>query len=436
MMAFQNKNKTKVTIKLSEDLYKEIWVDLERAHDHAAERVGFTFGRTEKLDENRYVIVLNKYAAVSDEHYVEDSSVGAHINAEAIAGGMREGIKSQTGVFHTHKHWGNDIPQFSYTDLKSLPKLVRSFQVESDQIHGLFLLNEDGVNCLVWLPGISEAIYAEKIVVVGYNMRFIYPGESSVDKVPDQLQRQSFLGPKSHWLLRKAKVCIVGLGGGGSHIMQQLSHVGIGNFVLCDPDIVERTNLNRMVGSTVKDVAEKSPKVAVAKRLIKGVLPSSNVTEIVDSWENSIGEIHDSDVVVGCLDTVQGRRDLEAECRRFLIPLIDIGMDVHGVKPFDIRGQVILSMPGDCCFQCMEFITEENLKKEAERYGSAGGFPQVVWSNGVLASTAVGFIVDLITGWSNSYKNQPTYLTTETLQYYLGMSGQTILYSRNAHITT
>jgi hypothetical protein len=48
----------------------------------------------------------------------------------------------------------------------------------------------------------------------------------------------------------------------------------------------------------------------------------------------------------------------------------------------------------------MGFLTDELLTQEAARYGDAGGRPQVIWSNGVLCSAAVGIIVDLLTGWS------------------------------------
>ena len=65
-----------------------------------------------------------------------------------------------------------------------------------------------------------------------------------------------------------------------------------------------------------------------------------------------------------------------------------------------IGDQVILSSPGGPCMRCMGFLTEEKLAQEAARYGNAGRRPQVVWPNGVLASTAVGLAVDLVTGWT------------------------------------
>jgi molybdopterin-synthase adenylyltransferase len=44
----------------------------------------------------------------------------------------------------------------------------------------------------------------------------------------ERYARQSFLGPKSKEVFKNCRVCIIGLGGGGSHVVQQLAHIGIG----------------------------------------------------------------------------------------------------------------------------------------------------------------------------------------------------------------
>lgn len=70
---------------------------------------------------------------------------------------------------------------------------------------------------------------------------------------------------------------------------------------------------------------------------------------------------------------------------------------IDGSSPA-IFGQVTLSMPGELCLRCLNVTTEKNLANEAADYG-AGPQPQVVWPNGVLASTAVGLVVQLLTAW-------------------------------------
>jgi len=79
-------------------------------------------------------------------------------------------------------------------------------------------------------------------------------------------------------------------------------------------------------------------------------------------------------------------------------------MDVHKLNNggYFVGGQVALSLPGDACMRCMGLITERRLSQEAARYGRAGGMPQVVWTNGVLASVAVNLIIQLFTPWQET----------------------------------
>src|SRR6266849_8531402 len=62
-------------------------------------------------------------------------------------------------------------------------------------------------------------------------------------------------------------------------------------------------------------------------------------------------------------------------------------MDAHGKGSSVNGGQVIMSSPDGPCMRCMGFLTGEKLAAEAALYGNAGARPQVVWHNGVLAST-------------------------------------------------
>lgn len=83
-----------------------------------------------------------------------------------------------------------------------------------------------------------------------------------------------------------------------------------------------------------------------------------------------------------------------------------MGMDVHKVgNHFLIAGQVVLTLPGGPCLRCMGVVTEAALATEARLYGAAGGKPQVVWPNGVLASTAVGLFTQLVCPWHDKPMN-------------------------------
>jgi hypothetical protein len=227
----------------------------------------------------------------------------------------------------------------------------------------------------------------------------------------DQYSRQSFLGKHAEALICTCVVGVVGLGGGGSHITQQLAHTGFLHYVLYDSDVVEELNLNRLIGATKADAAAKTPKIEVARRMILGLQPEASIEAYQSRWQDHSYPLRGCDVIFGCVDGLAERRELEACARRYLIPYIDIGIDVHqvGTESPVMAGQVILSMPGRPCLTCLGLLTEDELSKETAQYGSAGPRPQVVWANGVLASTAVGVAVDLLTDWTRGLRH-PVYL--------------------------
>jgi hypothetical protein len=133
------------------------------------------------------------------------------------------------------------------------------------------------------------------------------------------------------------------------------------------------------------------------------------VTVIKRKWQEEATLLRDCDFIFGCVDSFAARNELERVARRYLVPYIDIGIDVHQMNHHHfITGQVALSMPGEACLHCMEVLRDDLLAREEAEYGAAGGRPQVVWSNGVLASMAVGIMVQLVTPWHESHG--PPYL--------------------------
>ena len=179
-------------------------------------------------------------------------------------------------------------------------------------------------------------------------------------------KRQSFLGANSEAEIAQCVVGIVGLGGGGSHIVQQLSHVGFKKYVIFDDDIVEESNLNRLIGAKRIDVQAATSKLHVAKMMVYGLEPGAEVKACPSRWQDHPEVLRSCHLVFGCVDTYGGRNELEICTRRYLINYIDIGMDVIqvGETPLVIGGQIISSIPGDLCMHCMGFLNEEVLSAE------------------------------------------------------------------------
>lgn len=212
--------------------------------------------------------------------------------------------------------------------------------------------------------------------------------------------RQSFLGSDSDDVLASKTVAVIGVSGGGSPIAQQLAHVGFGKVLLIDPGFAQEKHRHRLIGISTVAVKNRWPKVNVLFRLMRRVHPEGHVERHACTWQEVHEILRDSDLVFSCLDGYRGRDELERYLRRYSVPMIDIGMDVHKCDDgFQICGQVILSAPDGPCMQCFGYINEKVLAEEAGVYGDAGGRAQVVWPNGVLASTAVGMGMHYLLPW-------------------------------------
>ncbi|MCP5537735.1 MAG: ThiF family adenylyltransferase [Akkermansiaceae bacterium] len=394
----------KPLLKISDALLTQVLDDLDRPHDHAYERLGFLSFKVISNGEQP-LLLCHDYHIIPDEHYIEDMSCGARMSEEAIHAAMQRSIDSGSGQLWVHTH-GRDYSTIpSPTDLEEGPKVARSISnISPGQLHGWAVLSERSLSGQIL--ALDRTISPlQKMTVVGWPMT-LYKGRDALfyenhTSQDDRYDRQSFLGNDAAGVIAGAKIGIIGLGGGGSHINQQLAHIGFQNTVLCDYDTITNTNLNRLVGGTKGCVEDELDKTIVAEVLYRGLQPDALIDSRPLRWEEKIEALNDCDVIIGCVDSFSARRDIEYFCRARMIPMIDIGMIVVNdlESPPRMHGQAAISIPGEICLHCLRVITEENLAEEAQDYG-AGPQPQVVWPNGVLASTAIGYLMHLVTGWS------------------------------------
>ncbi|MFZ6003084.1 MAG: HesA/MoeB/ThiF family protein [Actinomycetota bacterium] len=211
-------------------------------------------------------------------------------------------------------------------------------------------------------------------------------------------------------------VVLAGVGGLGSHVAQQLSYLGVRRFTLIDPDRVELTNLNRLIGAIPEDAELSRPKVEVARRTILAVRPDAAVEATTDAIRSpeTVGLPDDADVVFGCLDDDLPRLSLTEACSRRALPYIDVASDAGEDEGFLwYGGRVVVSTDGRRCLSCcgeldqralaLASMTDEQRAADEAIYGvnrsllGAGG-PAVVSVNGVVASLAVTEFLALVTG--------------------------------------
>lgn len=141
-------------------------------------------------------------------------------------------------------------------------------------------------------------------------------------------------------LLRTKKVAVIGCGGLGGHLIDQLVRIGIGSIRVVDGDVFEETNLNRQLLSEVPLLGCSKAKAA-ADRILR-VNPSVQAEAVAQflGWENAAQIISGCDAVLDGLDNIESRRVLASACCEAGIPYI-FGAIQGWVA------QAAVSMPGD-----------------------------------------------------------------------------------------
>ena len=113
-----------------------------------------------------------------------------------------------------------------------------------------------------------------------------------------------FFGAAGQNIIRKSVVAIVGCGGLGQHVIQQLAFLGVGKLILIDDEDLSGDNLNRYVCAYEKDPIPGTSKVDIAKRAVS--LIDSDIEVISIKAELRTQEAFDAlmqaNTIFGCLD--------------------------------------------------------------------------------------------------------------------------------------
>lgn len=224
-----------------------------------------------------------------------------------------------------------------------------------------------------------------------------------------------FFGTEGQKILRSTSVAVVGIGGLGTHVIQQLSHLGVKELILIDGEELDNTNLNRYVGSRHDDPIPGSRKVDLGERTANLIDPTIHVQKISDTLVSSqvFNSLSKADYVFGCLDEDGPRFILNEFCAAYCLPYFDLSSDIDPGPPLMYGGRVAVAWDGKGCLFCLDildmsdvqdFLERPEMKREKEAiYGvsrelltKAG--PSVVSINGVIASLAVTEFTVGITG--------------------------------------
>ena len=126
---------------------------------------------------------------------------------------------------------------------------------------------------------------------------------------------------------RAAHVCVIGVGGVGSWVVEALARSAVGHLTLIDLDNVAESNINRQIQALSATIG--MPKIEALRERIAQINPFCKVTLVEDFIEP--GNIEQMiagkgfDYVVDAIDSVKAKAALIAYCRDQQLPLVTIG---------------------------------------------------------------------------------------------------------------
>lgn len=138
--------------------------------------------------------------------------------------------------------------------------------------------------------------------------------------------------------LRRARVCVIGIGGVGSWTAEALARSGVGALTLVDLDHVAESNINRQVHALDGELGKA--KVAAMAARIHAIHPGCAVTQIEEfiAPENQADILgQDFDAVVDCIDSARAKIALIGHCRGRGMPLVTVGGAGGRTDPTRIR---------------------------------------------------------------------------------------------------
>ena len=166
---------------------------------------------------------------------------------------------------------------------------------------------------------------------------------------------------------RAAHVCVIGVGGVGSWIVEALARSAIGQITMIDLDNLAESNVNRQIHALTATMGQAKV-LALAERIAQ-INPYCQVNQIeefidADNLDAMIGS-RGYDFIVDAIDNVRAKTALIAYCRTHKLRLITIGSAGGQVDPTKIA----------VCDLCR---TEQEplLAKVRKRLRAEHGFPR------------------------------------------------------------
>jgi molybdopterin/thiamine biosynthesis adenylyltransferase len=319
------------------------------------------------------LLTVRELHLLDDEEFPPGRHGYRQLAAAALARVGNRAAEEGLALISAHSHPGSgERTGLSHDDLAAHERIFEHLlDITAARVVAGVAFGEHSAAGELWRSD-GERAPIGQVRVVGSNIDLIRAAPiGSGPAAQERFDRQVRLfGEAGQDRLRALNVAVIGAGGGGSILAEQLAHLGVGGLTVVDPDIVKRHNLSRIIGASEQDARRETKKVHVAARNIRQIDPMI-VVHAID------GDIADLDVarqLLACdymflaTDTVIARLLANALAQSFLIPLVQIGAKVDTNTAGEIEHiytAVRPVLPRRGCLFCAGLIDPETLQREA-----------------------------------------------------------------------
>jgi len=176
---------------------------------------------------------------------------------------------------------------------------------------------------------------------IGVTLREIEDIALAQGIIPVRYQRNvQAISIKDQYSLSKSQVAVVGCGGLGGYVIEELARLGVGSITAWDYDCFEEHNINRQLNAQLNNIGQS--KTEMAAQRVKTINPVVEFIGLPHKFDEQQGKefLTDIQVVIDALDNIPTRMMLAKVCHNLNIPL------VHGAVG-GWYGQVTTQFPGD-----------------------------------------------------------------------------------------
>ena len=385
---------------------------------------GATFiicGRSNSENEHRFL--SREILAVRPNEYLVREPTRLSLTSSSYTRAVKLAGLTNGAVLFVHSH-PTGIPVFSDQDNNEEPKLMQFIMERNGAIPGSILLSApDQLIGRVWVD--NDWVKICRIRLIGQRFLF-FDDVPAVEKIDPFYDRQvRAFGPDIQRLLKRMHIGVVGAGGTGSAVSEQLTRLGIGNISIFDGDRLDDSNISRVYGSTVAVV--NMPKAEILANHLKKIGLGTEIKYFSEyiTKEKIAKELKTCEIIFCCTDNHSSRGILNELSAQYLIPLIDMGVLIESKeeKITEIYGRVTTVLPNEACLFCRKTINPDRIRLESlsseerkrlvdERYAPELDTldPAVISFTTAVAAQAISEVIHRLTGFMGDDR-----LSTEVL---------------------